>query len=265
MKWIADFRDPWTEAYWESDIDKTGLIKKVNLQLEKSVLAKADRITTVGEGMINIFSSKVSNKYDFLYNGIESFNTDKSITEKFEIFFLGNLSKYQSPLSFLDAVNLLPHQTKSQIEITFVGKVFDDFLQLFNKYHEIQINIKEYMPYQDMMEYVKKASMLLLIFHKTSYTTSYMTAKIFDYLALRKPILALGQPQSAGQDVLHQTGSGQLFAYNDIENISKYIGEIFEQWTKKHYVLLDSNKTLDKYKTIENVKKFTNLFEEVSD
>ena len=263
LKWIADFRDPWTEAYWEEDIDKTGLIKKVNLKLEKNVLASADLITTVSKGMIDVFSTKISNRYDFLYNGLETFNTKKSITDKFEIIFLGNLSKYQSPLPFIEAINLLPHKTKLQMEITFIGKVFDDYLQLFNKYDGIQINVKEYMPYQDMMHYVKKASMLLLIYHKTSYTTGYMTAKIFDYLALRKPILALGQLRSTGEDVLQQTGSGQLFEYSDIENISKYIAEEFEQWTKKHYVLLQSNKALDNYKTIENVKKLVKLFEEV--
>ena len=265
LKWIADFRDPWSEAYWETDIDKMSLIKGINLRLEKSVLTAADRVTTVSEGMVELFSSKVSNNYQHLYNGFEEINTEIMNTEKFEIFFLGNLSKAQSPQTFFEAINLLPEKMKSQLAVTFIGKVFDEYLELIDQVQDIQINVKDYMPYKEMMNYVKKAGMLLLIFHKTSYTKSYMTAKIFDYLALRKPILGLGQVQSTGQDVLDETGSGKLFAYGDIENISKYIAEEFEQWRKKHYVLLDPNKALDKYSTVENVKKLATIFEEVTE
>jgi len=54
IPWVADLRDPWTEAYWETLMPKTARSKKKNLKYEKDVLNTASRITAVGKGIQTI-------------------------------------------------------------------------------------------------------------------------------------------------------------------------------------------------------------------
>lgn len=261
LKWVADFRDPWVETYWESDIEKSRLSQRINRNYEANVLKTANHITTVSDGIVELLSQKATNNFSTLYNGYDKLYLDSPTSDRFKIIFIGNLSKYQSPEPLLKAIDLLPEQIRSQITCEFIGKVFDDHLELFQKYNRINIVCTPYMPYDELMKYSKTADLLLLIFHQTSYTLGYMTAKIFDYLALRKPILAIGLKGAIGEKVLKETESGRLFDYGEPQEIAKYIEKHFNLWKQKPDAQLEANDALLTYSTRENVKKLVSIFE----
>jgi glycosyltransferase involved in cell wall biosynthesis len=70
VKWIADLRDPWTDAFtwhWPSESHW-----KKNVLLEKELLNKADRIIVVTSEMKKLFLNKgigTEQKIDIIYNG----------------------------------------------------------------------------------------------------------------------------------------------------------------------------------------------------
>ena len=90
-----------------------------------------------------------------------------------------------------------------------------------------------------------------------------MPAKIFDYLSLRKPILAIGDKGGCLDELLIQTDSGRLFTENDIQEISSFIDKNIQAWIENSIILLDDNKLLDRYRTAENVKKLTGVFDQL--
>jgi hypothetical protein len=47
LKWIADFRDPWTNLYYNEDFKQRNFAKNKNKKLETAVLKNADCILTV--------------------------------------------------------------------------------------------------------------------------------------------------------------------------------------------------------------------------
>ena len=53
IRWIADFRDPWTDIYYYKDLYHLGLANKLDRYLEKNVLKLADQIITVSEEVGN--------------------------------------------------------------------------------------------------------------------------------------------------------------------------------------------------------------------
>ena len=258
IKWIADFRDPWYEAYWESDIKKSAVSSHLNKYFEKSIIRHCDLFTTVSAGIAETFFEKYKTPYKVLYNGFDEINTREIETERFNIIFIGNLSKFQDPGPFLRALSQIPDDIRSQIEISFIGNVFMDFRPVFN---DTGVKMLDYMPYKELMQFAGKASLLLLIFHETSYSLGYMTAKIFDYLALRKPILAIGKKNSIGEKVLKETESGELFEANETQSIKDFVLKTFYTWKEKKSILLESNKNLNLYQTQHNVELLTKLFE----
>lgn len=261
LKWIADFRDPWSEAYWESEIGKSALTQKINTHFEKQSLMHANTVTSVSKGVCDLLEKKIKNEYVVLYNGFDDINREQKVTDRFNIFFIGNLSKYQDPDPFIKALKMLPKNVREKIDIYFIGKVFDDYKDLFLQESFI---LKNYMPYSEMMEFSKSACIFLLILHQTSYTLSYMTAKIFDYLALRKPILAIGKKKSTVERVLKETQSGTLFENNEINEITEFLISYYTEWQKNKFLLLDENENLMKYSTQSNVEKLAGIFNKLS-
>jgi hypothetical protein len=160
------------------------------------------------------------------------------------------------------ALNNMSIEMKSNIQMLFVGKVFDDHRQLYDAYPEINITEMDFLPFREAMEFSRSASLLLFIVHETSYSKDYIPVKIFDYLSLRKPILALGNGKSKIEQILVETGSGELIEKHDIKGISNFIKKKYSEWEANKYVLLPENQSLKKYKTKNNVEKLVLLFEE---
>lgn len=258
LKWIADFRDPWSEAYWESEIGKSLFAQKLNTRQELKTLKQATTVTTVSAGLVDLLKKKQTGNYHVLYNGFGQLNKQKVKRDHFNIIFIGNLSKYQNPLPFIKAFNQLPQEVRALCKVRFIGKVFDDYAPLLEQNGFI---LMDYMPYNKMMEYSQQASLLLLIFHETSYTQGYITAKMFDYLALRKPVLAIGTKNSIGEKVLNETESGALFEKTETTEMCRWMEKQFAQWKKEDALLLEPNSTLETYSTDYNVKKLITLFE----
>jgi glycosyltransferase involved in cell wall biosynthesis len=261
LKWIADFRDPWTEAYWESEIERIHPISRLNEKLELEVLKRANTITTVSDGISNFLNAKMSNRYVTLFSGYEDINTQITQSENFNMVYLGNMSKYQSPDPILQAIKSLPAEIKPAIRLSFIGKISDMFQKRFEDLNDFQLTIEDYMPHSDMMRKARSASLLFLINPPVVYDEGLVTAKIFDYLSLRKPILAIGNKNGALEQILRETESGRVFNPDEIDQMSAYIKRIFTGWDKNKYILLRENKFLEKYNVKNNVQKLVDLFE----
>ena len=261
IKWIADFRDPWTEAYWEGEIERIHAISRLNEKLELKVLKRANAVTTVSDGISNFLNAKMSNRYVTLFSGYDGINTEVTQSEKFQLLYLGNMSKYQSPDPILQAIKSLPVDIKSAIRLSFIGKISDMFQKQIVGFNDFELSIEDYIPHSDMMRKARSASLLFDINAPTAYDEGVITAKIFDYLSLRKPILAIGTKNSAMDHILLETESGRVFNPDEIDQISAYIKSIFTEWYKNKYMLLGENKFLKKYNVKNNVQKLVELFE----
>ena len=95
------------------------------------------------------------------------------------------------------------------------------------------------------------------------YLKGAVGAKFFDYLALRKPILAFGIKNGIIDNILTETGSGKLFEMNDVDGAAKFITKYLNIWRKNHFIILEKNKKLMNYSTKKNVKTLTEIFNSI--
>lgn len=262
-KWIADFRDPWSEAFWVADLKKIALSRYIDLSLEKSVLRAADAVTTVNAGVVKIFAAKAENRYHIIHNGFEPLEIQKNRSENFRILFSGHLSKRQPPEALFRAVDLLPEAIREKTEIVFVGNIFEGFEEIFHRYRHLNVQCKPYLPHRELMQYGQTAAVLFNPIVRIDYAESIVGAKLYDYLALRKPILSLGDRPGISGAILQETGSGKVFAYEDIEGIAEFLREQYRLWEKEGYLLLDNEARLVPYTIRYNVEALVKLFEEI--
>ncbi len=260
LPWVADFRDPWTEAFWAADIPQTALARRIDQHLERSVLQQADAVAAVSEGIANLLRGKADNDYRVIQNGLEPLELHPAPTEKFRILFIGHLSRHQNPETLFKAVEQLPDELREQIEIVFVGRVFEGFGELFDRYAHLPIQRRAYMPHRELMIFGQEAALLFRPIAQSSYSRESVGAKTYDYLALRKPTLTLGKKESISEKILSETRSGELFDYGDADGCANFIQSWFSKWEKNHYLILDNEKQLAPYTSRYQVGKLAELF-----
>ena len=57
-----------------------------------------------------------------------------------------------------------------------------------------------------------------------------MPGKMYEYLGAARPILAFGLPDSDTAKLLHDTGAGNLFGYNDKKGLEEYLDKAIKTY-----------------------------------
>ncbi|TVQ71201.1 MAG: glycosyl transferase family 1, partial [Balneolaceae bacterium] len=59
IRWVADFRDPWTDIHYNRVLPRTGFTRRRDLRMEMSILQQADEVTVTAPGTARYFAEKV--------------------------------------------------------------------------------------------------------------------------------------------------------------------------------------------------------------
>lgn len=242
IKWIADLRDPWTDIYYYHQFYPTWISKWIDTSYEKSVLKNADRITTVGFLLKDLFSKKLSgidSKIEVITNGFDEsdFKDIAKIEPRtFTITYVGTLSEKYPVNGFLNALSELKKRNLS-VNLRFVGNIPDNIKE------KIMLNVpgdslefKSYSQHNQAITYMVNSSLLLLIIPEAGDNKLIITGKIYEYIASGRHILCLGPKDGEAADLISKLGNGRCFSYDDTESIEEYIRSLME-----HYSILKND------------------------
>ena len=235
IRWIADMRDPWTDIYYYKQFYHTALARQADRRMERQVLEKTDRLITVSKDMIRLFSQKTSidlaRKTSVLPNGFDEDDfagKTHGQEEKFTITYTGTISETYDISGFTNALGRLDESVLRKLKIRFVGKVPSAISnRIKNEFPELEVELTGYVDHQKSVDYLLRSSVLLLIIPKVENNEGILTGKFFEYLASRKPVLAIGPANGDLAGIIRETGCGQIFDYSDEEGIRNFINSIF--------------------------------------
>jgi glycosyltransferase involved in cell wall biosynthesis len=227
VRWLADFRDPWTDIYYYNQLMHLPVVKKRDLFLEKLVLNEADEILTVGNTLKKSLEGKVDNQLvRVVPNGFDTadfkqFSIDKP--KRFTITYTGTLAEQYNISAFLDACILMKQQDMD-FAIRFVGQVADSVVAKFaHAGLSSQLELIPYVEHHEALNYLSKSSALLLVLPDIPGNKGILTGKLFEYLASGLPIIGIGPQDSDTAEVLNETQAGKMFANEDGVQIFQYL------------------------------------------
>ena len=275
IKWVADFRDPWTEIYYyqTSNEKRNNLRLKIDKMLEMKALLNADKITAVGETMLNLFTLKCNNilnenKFFVIENGFDKDDFKNLSNEKFERFTLlwaGNMNKTQNAPALFEALKdllITKKIDKNKIMLKFVGDIAPEIVQTINKSELKDIfEINDYLPHNKIVKLMKKAHILLLIIGNRKGNKLILQGKLFEYLASKNPILAYGYINGDAHRILNRTNAGSLFDYNDVKNTEDFILKYYNLWLKNKKKDDFNFVEIDKFSRKSLIKRIVKIFE----
>ncbi len=224
VKWMTDFRDPWTEITYLQTARQNFIVRYLNKRLEAKIIATADENLVVSK---TIAESLPDGKKIVLYNGFDpkdfSHNTRKSSqnNHSIKIKYVGAV-RPGHPLRA--AIRWLEEAVKEKlvehIELSLIGSFSEDdapasdYLSIVNIAHTNHTNALKEMVESDI---------LLLLIRKCPDNKGILTTKLFEYMASGRYILAIGPTSGEAAKILQDTKSGTMVGYDDEEGFKKAI------------------------------------------
>ena len=238
IKWIVDFRDPWTSLYYNDDFKQSSFAKQRNKKLEISVLKNADCILTVSDTLKKEFS-KVSKNVEVITNGFDDevlITEQKALDKKFTISYIGLLPKQSNPKVLFKVLKKLKEGNTSfskDLKINLIGDISDEVKQevAVNNLSN-NVNFVGYVSHEKAIEYQKKAQVLLLLIPKVKQSKGILTGKLFEYLKAKRPILAIGPEDGDLSKILKDTNAGVVVDYDNEEKMLFEIQNLYQQFKK---------------------------------
>ncbi|HBI03839.1 MAG TPA: glycosyl transferase family 1 [Paenibacillaceae bacterium] len=253
IHWIADFRDPWTQNMHRSGIPWRDALEE---RMEKSVMEEADGITTVTRGFADNFLSKYKAEIkdiEVIYNGFdpEDYQTiqdEENYDGLFVLLYTGIFYKERNPRLLLTCVKELIDEGKvdpAHIRLRFAG-VFDYPGYSDNRDCVNQLNLKDVvevmgnLPHQKALSAMKNADVLMLIGDTAPGSGVYIPGKLYEYMAIGRPIFALSLEGESTQ-IINNYGLGQVANPLNKEEIKKVFMAFYEKWRMDKTAFLQSS------------------------
>ena len=124
IPWVADFRDPWTDRFYNYENKRLWLAQKLDKYLEHSVIKNADKCITVSRTISKYYKKP----FEVIHNGYDEDDFSNIVPYKNKnivISYLGTMTKSQNPKRFFEVISKQnTNQIKYQIDL--IGNIHPD-------------------------------------------------------------------------------------------------------------------------------------------
>ncbi|MDG5491899.1 glycosyltransferase family 4 protein [Psychroserpens sp. SPM9] len=235
VKWLADFRDPWTTIGYHKALKLTTASAAKHKDLEAKVLRTADEIIVTSAHTKREFRSKTEQPITVVTNGYDSHYIQRPEKDaKFTLAHIGSLLSERNPKQLWEALQELIRDNeafRNAFQLQLIGVVSEDVLQTMNSYGlEIYTNNIGYVSHDEAIQAQMASRVLLMVEIDSEDTKVIIPGKLFEYMASGTPILAVGPEDSDVESILKTTNAGHYFYYNDKTRIKSQILSYFEAY-----------------------------------
>ena len=261
IKWISDFRDPWTEIDYFHQMPLNKKAKKKHHQLEREVLKNSDSVIVVGNTMRDQYL-KETDKVVTISNGFDT--SDNKEVSHLDIFFsithVGMMNADRNPSDLwkiLKEICLENPDFKSDLKIRLIGKIAKEVSHDLNIFDSGITEVVDYVSYAEVKKYQLETQVLLLCINNVPSARGIITGKIFEYLQAKRPILAIGPEDGDAAEILKNTNSGSIFGFENKQKLKQHILELYKDYKKNQLIVNSEN--IEQYHRRELTRKLAHL------
>jgi glycosyltransferase involved in cell wall biosynthesis len=222
--WVAELRDGWYR--WNRAIfpDYPAWRDALERRLEAAVIRTADRVILVTERMADAFHCQYSNlpnaHFGVVSNGFDPVQLQVQSTIEphttWDVLHAGALYYGRSLTAFLQAVRQLNRADPKfarDFRLTLLGTLDAAARRELDASRlGASVQVLGQTDHASAIRSMRSADALLLVANTTPGAEATVPGKLFEYLAVGRPIIAIAPPESSTADVLRLTGGGWLAA-----------------------------------------------------
>ena len=227
IPWLADFRDPWTSIGYHKQLKMGPRARLKHQQLERTVLTTADTIVVTSATTKKEFERITTKPVVVITNGFDTgYEEPEPLDKSFTISHIGSLLSERNPTNLWEVLGELVRENtefKERLRLKLIGVVGSEVLDsLYAAGLKDHVEVLPYVPHTRAIQYQKQAQVLLLPEINSAETKGILPGKLYEYLAAKRPILAIGPEEWEAATIVLNTGSGAAFDYEaraDLKNV----------------------------------------------
>ena len=223
LPWIADFRDPWTDRFYNYENKRWWITSKLDKVLENSVINSAQKCVTVSKEISRSFIRD----FKVIHNGYDEEDylnvyPDKD-KENVVIRYLGTMTKSQNPKNFFDVISKL-NCSKNKYKVELIGNIHPDVkVYIQNQGFEKFVEFISYVNHSEAIQKMVNSHFLLLVIPNTAKNKGIVTGKLFEYIRSMSKIIMIGPLDCDAAKIINNTSSGKCFDYDNSTDIAQYL------------------------------------------
>lgn len=269
IKWIADFRDPWTNIDFYKDLMLTKSADRKHHRLEKMVLQMADEVVTIGKTIGEELSETRQGKVKIITNGYDESDFSGHKPQKikgFKIVHIGSINADRNHDVFWKGLRNIcdgSPEFNADLKLVFVGKLDYSVYEMLDKYNlRDKIEIISYIPHNEIVDYLFNSSCLYLPLNNTPNAKGVLSGKFFEYMATNIPILGIGHPQGDAAEIMEETQAGYIVDFDDLNAFKEAVLRIYH---KRNQAFPEFSPLRKKYSRRELTREMIALFQKEKD
>ncbi|HKX19312.1 MAG TPA: hypothetical protein VJT33_14980 [bacterium] len=241
--WVADFQDAWADHPVTAAISfPTPLHAYLARSLEANIVGSADHVVVTADPLKAAFQRRRqrrrSEDISVIPMGYEPAVFDRirpTPRAKFTITHFGSFYASRSPGPFLEALGkcVLQHpELSAELEVLFLGS-FDAGIHAVArrvvdrwKLGDI-VRFMGPVSYEDGVGLLVSSHVLLIVGDAGDWHRTAIPTKLYDYLAARRPILAL-LPEGPAAGIVRALGAGTVISPDRIDLIQEAIWHLYQ-------------------------------------
>ncbi len=253
ITWIADFRDPWTNIYYNEFLMRSERADRKDKRLEDEVVQTADSVLSASPGIEEEFKARAAH-IQTIPNGYDEEDmpaAHEQIAPKFTLSYVGNLKPNQNTETLWKAIAELATDPSFEegFELSITGNIHDSILKSWSKTGiDHLVSIKPFVPHAQAVQRMYDSHVLLLPIPTGESSRNILTGKIFEYLATQRPILSIGPTDGNAAKVMKNCDKEPMLDYQDLEGMKALLRKYFEAFKEEKQPASSGN---------ENYKQFS--------
>jgi LmbE family N-acetylglucosaminyl deacetylase len=243
IRWVADYRDGWLR-----DVRHPALLRPIDRALERQIARRSTIVTAVNDAIAAEVSQRHAVRAATISNGFDrtalAGASDEQATldpSRFSLVYTGVLAidaeetvihRGSDTRVFLDALTLLlarDPELAARLELVVAGRISDHERDVLMQGDLRKIvRVLGLLPRERALGLQGAADGLLLIPGGPTATT----AKVFEYLAARKPIFAVTERDGTAAELLRDAGEHTVAEAGETEPLAAAFVTYLARWTE---------------------------------
>lgn len=238
---VVDYRDEWdlSNRYWESkQLDRVSCA--VQRRMQRKVLRSASAVVATTQASTRALREACQRagshaQVDCVYNGFDPDDFSSPATPSYfmqtsgtvRLAYLGTLWALTTIAPLVRAMILLSKtepEAAARIRLVVVGRRMPAEQKLLDQLRQLHLQVEEhdYVDHSEAIAIMSAADQLCVTLADLPGAERVLPAKVFEYLAARRPILAIA-PRGELWEILQRFSESSTFAPADISGITAYL------------------------------------------
>jgi glycosyltransferase involved in cell wall biosynthesis len=235
VKWVADFRDPWTTIGYHKELKLSQSAEKKHKQLESEVLTTADTILVTSPTTKREFEALTTKPIEVITNGYDMEKVGRPpLDEKFTLAHIGSFLSERNPRILWKALAELVKENAAfaeKFELKLIGAVSQEVLTSIEEFRPTRyVNILGYVPNEEAVTQQRRSQVLLRVEINSEDTKCIIPGKLFEYMVSERPVIAIGPEGADFAAIIQSTNTGVFATYEEKDKVKQALLDYFTQY-----------------------------------